>query len=89
MKEFLKKRRLDANLTQKQVAKKLELETSQYISNFENGKSLPSPKILRKLSNIYDCDLLQMKKFYYFASLEKHKKMLLNRLNINDSEITQ
>lgn len=49
---FFREARVEAGLTQKDVAKILKVE-SQYLSNFERGLCLPAPKYLPTISKIY------------------------------------
>lgn len=49
----LRKAREKKKLTQQQVADAVKLETPQFISNFENGRSLPSLQVLGKLTKVY------------------------------------
>ena len=61
--EFLKNARLEAKLTQSQVAESLGYSTAQFISNWERGISSPPLKNLKALSTLYKCrpdDLFEM-----------------------------
>jgi len=51
--EYLKYGRSKANLTQMEVSLALEYSSSQFISNFERGISLPPLKKLRTLVSMY------------------------------------
>lgn len=50
---FLKKVRINAGLTQKEVSKVLGYKSSQFVSNWERGLSSPPISTLRKLCTIY------------------------------------
>lgn len=52
----LKKIRQDYNLTQEELAKKIDTSRSN-IANYENNKNMPSIDILSKLSEILDCSI--------------------------------
>lgn len=49
--------RIEANLTQKELAKKCGLKQSN-ISRLESGKANPTLKFLKKLADSLDCDLV-------------------------------
>jgi transcriptional regulator with XRE-family HTH domain len=51
--KYLQDKRLKANLTQYEVAKKLGYLTAQYISNIERGIALPPTKSLKKFISLY------------------------------------
>lgn len=50
----LKKLRQDSNLTQDELAKKINTSRSN-IANYENDKNMPSVDILDKISKIFNC----------------------------------
>ena len=52
----IKKIRQDFNLTQEELAKKIDTSRSN-IANYENNKNMPSIDILSKLSEILDCSV--------------------------------
>lgn len=52
---FLKNKRIENNLTQKDIAVKFELSSTQFISNWERGISLPPANYLPTL-----CQLLNI-----------------------------
>lgn len=56
MKISLKGLRVNKNLTQKEVAKRLGT-SRETILNWENGKTLPDVMMLFKLCNLYDCTI--------------------------------
>lgn len=51
---ILKKLRQDCNLTQDELAKKIDTSRSN-IANYENDKNMPSVDILEKLARLFDC----------------------------------
>lgn len=60
---FLKSKRIEAGITQRDVAAKLGYTTPQFISNWERGLSSPPIPILRKISEMYgvsEDDLFQV-----------------------------
>lgn len=50
---FLKDKRVEAGLTQSEVAKKLGYSSPQFISNWERGLANPPVFILRDLTKMY------------------------------------
>ena len=52
----LKKIRQDCNLTQEELAKKIDTSRSN-IANYENNKIMPSIDVLSKLSKVLDCSI--------------------------------
>ena len=53
---ILKKLRQDNNLTQDELAKKIETSRSN-IANYENDKNMPSVDILEKLASVLNCSI--------------------------------
>jgi transcriptional regulator with XRE-family HTH domain len=58
--EFLKSRRSQVGLSQKDVAKSLGYSTSQFVSNWERGISQPPVSVLRRLADLYKIDAEEM-----------------------------
>ena len=54
--EFIKKLRIDNNLTQKELADKLGV-TYQAVSKWENGKNIPDMAVLKEISNIFNVNI--------------------------------
>ena len=52
----IKKIRQDNNLTQEELAKRINTSRSN-IANYENDKNMPSIDILEKLSEIFNCSI--------------------------------
>lgn len=52
----LKKIRQDNNLTQEELAKKINTSRSN-IANYENDKNMPSIDVLEKLSKLFNCSM--------------------------------
>jgi transcriptional regulator with XRE-family HTH domain len=53
LEKFLKEKREQAGLSQKQVADKLGYTTPQFVSNWERGVSSPPLKTLKKIGEMY------------------------------------
>lgn len=51
--KYLKQKRENAGLSQKQVSEKLGYTTPQFISNWERGISTPPMKTVKKLASMY------------------------------------
>jgi transcriptional regulator with XRE-family HTH domain len=61
--EYLKEKRVAADLTQKEVADKIGYSSAQYISNFERGIALPplnKLKIMVRLYRMPKSEVIQM-----------------------------
>lgn len=52
--KFLKQKRLQAGLSQGEVAKRLGYTSPQFVSNWERGLSRPPAATLRKIAQIYN-----------------------------------
>ena len=50
--EYLREARLRSELTQKELAEKLNYRSSQFVSNWEKGKSKPPLRVLKKMRNV-------------------------------------
>lgn len=50
---FLKQKRVEAGLSQKEVADKLNYGSGQFISDWERGLANPPLKVVRKLAKMY------------------------------------
>lgn len=55
----MKKYRKIANLTQEQLAERVETSTN-YIGTIETGKKFPSPQMLERIANALNIDSLQL-----------------------------
>lgn len=55
--ERIKKLRNDHNLTQEELAKKLELNNKSSIANYESGYSIPSDEIKKKMCKEFNCTM--------------------------------
>jgi transcriptional regulator with XRE-family HTH domain len=79
--DYLRKSRTRAGLTQRQVADTLGYSSSQFISNFEAGISVPPLRKLVMLEQLYRIDLhelmeivFQLERTMEFAQKLKQKK---------------
>lgn len=76
---LLKNLRLENNLTQKEVAKRINTSRSN-IANYENENNMPSIEILKKLSRLFNCSL------DYLTGVSPYKN-LQEEININEKVI--
>lgn len=82
---ILKKIRLDNNLTQEELAKKINTSRSN-IANYENNKNMPSIEILDKLSEIFNCSTDYLLGKSDIKNLDDLKKQDLNKLKVQLKE---
>ncbi len=54
---YIKQKRMDADLSQKDVAEKLGYSSPQFISNWERGLSTPPIKTVKKIAELYDVSI--------------------------------
>lgn len=50
---YLKQKRIEANLTQKEVSEHFGYSTAQFVSNWERDVSMPPIKDLKRLGQLY------------------------------------
>jgi transcriptional regulator with XRE-family HTH domain len=62
--EYFRDRRIDAGLTQADVAQALGLSTGQFISNWERGVSMPPMDYLPKLVKLYKMSKSELVELY-------------------------
>lgn len=72
--ERLKALRIASNMTQKQVAEKLNIASSTY-SKYELGEHMPGLEMLLKLSQLYDISI------EYFAGYSDQEVVYIGNLN--------
>lgn len=54
IKDILKKKRKEKNLTQEEIAKLLHISRGAY-AQYEVGKNTPTTEVVLKLAELYDC----------------------------------
>lgn len=54
---YLKAARVKAGLTQKEVSDRLNYKTSQFVSNWERGHSIPPLNALKTIAKLYKVNL--------------------------------
>jgi len=81
--EYLYQKRMEANLTQREVSEALDYSSAQFISNFERGIAAPPLKKLKKLCAIYHFQpaeivdlLLEAEREVMLANLRPSKRAL-------------
>ncbi len=57
----IRERRMEAHMTQTELAEKAELDQTQ-LSRYENGKNLPGLEVLMKLEEVLNCTLKDLYK---------------------------
>lgn len=58
--EFVKQRRTELGLTQKELAEKLGMSSAQHLCNIENGSAPMPPKYYKKLKRVLRIDKTEM-----------------------------
>ena len=74
--DFLRSSREKADLTQKQVADQLGYKTSQFVSNWERGHSIPPMNALKTLSKMYKLSLNELFEQVLGASLAMSEELM-------------
>jgi transcriptional regulator with XRE-family HTH domain len=69
--EFLKEKRTQAGLSQKDVADRLGYSSAQFISNWERGLSSPPMHTLKKLAEMYNVNVDEMFDVILESTLEQ------------------
>ncbi len=73
--EFFRQKRIEANLTQKNIADHFELGSTQFVSNWERGLCLPPNNYLPDL-----CKLYKMSKNEVIQAIIGHREEELQAL---------
>ncbi|MGE0633991.1 MAG: helix-turn-helix transcriptional regulator [Pseudobdellovibrionaceae bacterium] len=74
--EFLKTKRINADLTQMEVARSLGYSSAQFISNWERGISQPPIDTIKKLCSLYSVKLEDLYDVVLKVSIEQVKQDL-------------
>lgn len=69
--DFLKEKRTQVGLSQKDVADKLGYSSAQFISNWERGLSSPPMHTLKKLAEMYNVNVDEMFDVILESTLEQ------------------
>lgn len=77
---FLKEARLSKNLSQAHVAEHLGYSTSQFVSNWERGISMPPLSTLKKLVFLLEIDGHEI----MGVILDAQKEILMQQLSVSD-----
>ena len=80
--ELLKEKRIVANLSQWEVAKKLGYTTPQFVSNWERGVSTPPVQVLNNIADLYGTSSDELFEALLFATIQKIKKELRRKFNM-------
>jgi transcriptional regulator with XRE-family HTH domain len=70
---YLKQKRIDAQLSQSEVATRLGYTTSQFVSNWERAISQPPIQSLFLISNLYRVSVDEMFEVFLKSSLKKQE----------------
>lgn len=62
--DYIKKKRLNALLTQQEAAKLLGYKKSQFLSNLELGNRKPPLEVLKKMCEVYNIPHEEMRQAY-------------------------
>ena len=80
---FLRRKRLEANLTQWDVAQHLGYSTPQFVSNWERGVSAPPlatwPRLC-KILRVSDAEVVTTVERYWNLELKQNRKILVASL---------
>lgn len=87
--EFLKKSREAQGLSQKDVSTVLGYNTSQFISNWERGLSLPPIPTLRKLAKVYGIDAETLFNVILEAQVEMVTKSLKRKFGVERAKTSR
>ena len=82
---YLKDKRVAANLTQGQIAETLGLESPQFISNIERGKCAIPMHIMRQLIKEYSMDKSEFLEYIADLQMNYFKKSLGTQKKSNRS----
>lgn len=74
--EFLKAKRIAADLTQMDVARNLGYSSAQFISNWERGLSSPPIDTIKKLCSLYSVKIEDLYEIVLEVSIEEVKRDL-------------
>lgn len=77
--DFLKEKRVSANMTQGQVAEILGYTSPQFVSNWERGMSYPPIETLKQLSRIYSIDQDELFDVLLKSSIEELERDLTEK----------
>ena len=76
---FLKRKRIDAGITQADVSKKLGYSTPQFVSNWECGRGKPPIATIPKLIKIYRVDPDEIVTYYLMNTKQQLQKAFKSR----------
>ena len=77
----IKKARISAGLTQKELAKKMDV-SPQMISLYEKGRRAPKVETIQRIADAIGCNVQQL-----FPAIEDFKSELHDRIKIFESEL--
>ncbi|MGE0632592.1 MAG: helix-turn-helix domain-containing protein [Pseudobdellovibrionaceae bacterium] len=77
--EYLTEKRLNAGLTQTEIARVLGYTTSQFISNWERGLSAPPLEVIKKLAKLYHVSSDELFKVFLEDSVAQFEANLVRQ----------
>jgi len=83
---FIKEKRIEAGLTQQQVASHLGYSSPQFISNWERGISHPPIETLKQIGKLYGIPAEELYDVLLYTSIEDVKKSLRAKFNNSDKK---
>lgn len=70
-KDYLKNKRIERELSQKEVSDKLGYTTPQFISNWERGLSAPPIDVFKKIASLYQISSEEMFDIFLSEEIER------------------
>lgn len=70
-KDYLKNKRIERGLSQKEVSDKLGYTTPQFISNWERGLSAPPIDVFKKIAHLYHISSEEMFDIFLSEEIER------------------
>ncbi len=79
--KFIKEKRVDAGLTQRDVASHLKYTTAQFVSNWERGISMPPLEALPRLSKLLE---VPAKDFIKVMHAHQEQQLIVSKKEVSD-----
>ncbi len=82
-KDYLKNKRLERGLSQKEVSDKLGYTTPQFISNWERGLSAPPIDVFKKIASLYHVSSEEMFDIFLSEEIERVKISMKDKFKVH------